>query len=48
MQRCLCLVKAGETAEAAGLMRGVAEELWREKDMPIVTACTELPLGLRY
>ncbi|WP_299079913.1 amino acid racemase [uncultured Fretibacterium sp.] len=45
VQRCLCLVKAGETAEAAGLMRGVAEELWREKDMPIVTACTELPLA---
>ena len=45
VQRFLCLVKAGETAEAAGLMHGFAEELWREQDMPIVTACTELPLA---
>ena len=45
VQRCLRLVKAGEMAEAAGLMREVVEELWREKDMPIVTACTELPLA---
>ena len=45
VQRCLRLVKAGRIAEAAGLIRGVAEELWRERDMPIATACTELPLA---
>lgn len=45
VQRCLRLVKAGEMAEAAGLMREVVEELWSEKDLAIATACTELPLA---
>lgn len=44
-QRCLRLVKAGALPEAAALMRALAEELWRERDSLIVTACTELPLA---
>ena len=45
VQRCLRRVKSGEPTEAAALMRGVVEELWRERGCPIVTACTELPLA---
>ena len=45
VQNCLRLVKAGNLPRAAALMRGLAEELWDERDCPIVTACTELPLA---
>ena len=45
VQRCLRLVKAGEMAEAAGLIHKIMEELWSEKDLAIATACTELPLA---
>ena len=45
MQKSLRAVKAGNMKEAGLLLRGVAEELWRERDLPIATACTELPLA---
>ena len=31
--------------EAGRLVRQVVEELWTEKDLPIMMACTEIPLG---
>ncbi len=39
------LVKAGELPESGRVMRGIAERLWRVRDVPILTACTELPLA---
>lgn len=45
VQRSLRAVKSGEMQEAGQLLRDVVEELWRERDLPIVTACTELPLA---
>lgn len=38
-------VKANELAEAGAVMRKLVEELWQEHDVPVMTACTELPLG---
>ena len=45
VQRSLRAVKAANMEEAGRLLRGVVEELWRERDLPIATACTELPLA---
>jgi aspartate racemase len=45
IQNCVELVKAGDTAGAATLLRDVAASMWREKELPLLTACTELPLA---
>jgi aspartate racemase len=45
VQRCVELVKAGDTAGAASLLRDIVDSLLREKDLPLLTACTELPLA---
>ena len=45
VQKSLRLVKAGETLEAGRVLREVIEELWRERDVAVATACTELPLA---
>jgi aspartate racemase len=42
------LVKGGKCEEAGRLYKGVIEELWREEDLPIVCACTELPIAYEY
>ncbi len=44
-QQVINYVKANNFKEAGALMRQLVEELWREKDVPVMTACTELPLG---
>lgn len=44
-QKIINNVKANNFAEAGRLMKLLAEELWQERDLPIMTACTELPLG---
>lgn len=44
-QAVIKCVKANQLAEAGRLMRNLVEELWREHDVPVMTACTELPLG---
>ena len=31
--------------QAGEMMKGVVEELWRENEAAVVTACTELPLA---
>lgn len=41
----LTQVKAGNMPESGLCMRKVVEELWREEDIDIATACTELPLA---
>ena len=45
VQQSLRAVKAGDMGRAAELLKEVVEALWREKDLPITTACTELPLA---
>ena len=44
-QQVINYVKANNFKEAGVVMRQLVEELWREKDVPVMTACTELPLG---
>lgn len=38
-------VKANELAAAGKICRELVEELWAERRLPVMTACTELPLG---
>src|SRR5437868_12537045 len=44
IERTVALVKAGRTAEAAVLFGDVARTLWRHEPLPIVAACTDIPL----
>lgn len=44
-QEIINYVKANNFTKAGELMRNLAEELWAEKNLPLMTACTELPLG---
>lgn len=44
-QQVINFVKANKFIEAGAVMRQLVEELWREQDVPVMTACTELPLG---
>ena len=44
-QQVINFVKANKLAEAGALMRQLVEELRREHDVPVMAACTELPLG---
>jgi len=45
IQQSIDDVKANNMMEAGRLVRQVVEELWTEKDLPIMMACTEIPLG---
>ncbi len=44
-QQVITYVKANKFAQAGELTRRLVEELWAERDLPVMTACTELPLG---
>lgn len=44
-QAAIDRVKANDLAEAGRLTRECCEDCWRERDMLVLTACTELPLG---
>ncbi|GAA4640623.1 amino acid racemase [Actinoallomurus vinaceus] len=39
------LVKAGQAEEAARSLAATLEEAWQERDLPMVAACTEVPLA---
>ena len=39
------IVKAGKTAEAARMYRDIIERLWEIEKLPVVAACTELPIA---
>lgn len=39
------LVKANRTEEAAKQLRAALQRLWDEENLPIVAACTEVPLA---
>ena len=45
VQRSIELVKSGRKDEGGQLLRGAVKELWRERDLPVCAACTELPLA---
>lgn len=45
IQQSINEVKANNMAAAGTLVRQVVEELWVEKKLPIMMACTEIPLG---
>ncbi len=47
VQQSLRLVKAGNLSEAGDMLRNVIEELWDVREIPVVTACTELPLAYK-
>lgn len=44
-QQVIVYVKANKFAQAGELTRRLVEELWAQRDLPVMTACTELPLG---
>lgn len=45
LMQSIIFVKAAQFDKAGALVKGVVEELWAEHDLPVMTACTELPLG---
>lgn len=45
IQKSILAVKANEFVQAGEIVKNVVVELWREKDLPVMTACTEIPLG---
>lgn len=44
-QQIIYKVKENNLHTAGLLFKDLAYELWNEKDLPLMTACTELPLG---
>lgn len=45
IQKSIMAVKANNFAKAGEIVKKVVLELWHEKDLPVMTACTEIPLG---
>ena len=45
LHQCILEVKANQMLRAGEHIRQVVEKLWSVKVLPIMTACTELPLG---
>ncbi|MEU2874993.1 amino acid racemase [Streptomyces sp. NPDC007070] len=45
VHRAGVLVKAGRVDEAGALLRASAGRMWRQHDLPLLTACTELPIA---
>ncbi len=46
VQEVINTVKAGRYKEAGALMRAVCLKLWSVRDIPVVAACTEIPIAL--
>lgn len=45
VQKCINMVKANRVEESGKLLKGVVGSLWEERRIPVMTACTELPLS---
>ena len=45
IMQSIIYVKASQFDKAGKLVKEVVEELWQERDLPVMTACTEIPLG---
>ena len=48
VQEVINTVKAGRYEEAGALMRAVCLKLWSVRDIPVVAACTEIPIAYGY
>ena len=48
VQEVINIVKAGRYEEAGALMRAVCLKLWSVRDIPVVAACTEIPIAYGY
>jgi len=48
VQKVIRLVKAGSLEESGKLLRAICEKLWAEKRLPVVAACTEIPIAYAY
>lgn len=42
------LVKAGKYEESGKLLRKICKKLWKQNKVPIVAACTEIPIAYQY
>ncbi|MFI0418760.1 aspartate/glutamate racemase family protein [Spongiactinospora sp. 9N601] len=47
VQECIGLVKAGRAGECRPLLREAVAALWRRERLPVLVACTDLPMALR-
>lgn len=45
VQESIELVKSNRKEDGGRLLKNIAEALWKERDLPICAACTELPLA---
>lgn len=45
IMQSIIYVKAAQFDKAGQIVKEVVEELWQERDLPVMTACTEIPLG---
>lgn len=45
IQESIVEVKANNFVQAGAIVREIVLELWQEKDLTVMTACTEIPLG---
>ena len=48
IQAVIDFVKKGKFQKAGTLYKGIIEELWSEAKLPVVSACTELPIAYDY
>lgn len=47
-QEVINCVKANQLAKAGAIMKELVEELWAERDIPVMTACTERRLAMMH
>ena len=45
VQKAIFLYKAGNLDESGAMMKKACKKLWKIKKIPIVAACTEIPLA---
>ena len=48
VQEVINTVKAGRYEEAGALMKAICLKLWSVRNIPIVAACTEIPIAYGY
>ena len=47
IQKAVDLVKAGNIKESGKRLEPLLKKLWKEKNVPIIAGCTELPLAYK-
>lgn len=48
IQEVIEITKAGKLDEAGSQFKKICEELWAIEDLPIIGACTEIPIAYQY